>query len=796
MTLDKRHPDYIDLRSRIRENPKDFVVIVGAGMSRPCGLPTWTNLRGHLVDNARNRISEIPELERQGHKERLNRIAENTDLWRCFTELQGILSKEAYEEAIRERLTLKDKSSIPVTYELLWQLDVKGIMTYNIDTCAVDSYSKVHRSAVDTATAKETAKFSRFLIGPQQFVFQPHGHVSDPSTWVFTQAELGGLLASSTYTKFVQSLCQTKHLLIVGFDPDDFAFSYLLQKVVTEPGTIGSRHYLLLSRTDSGIVNTYGNQGFAVIPYRPSDPNSHPEIEETLRDFLKFLPEDDIPASVFTGGQTDLGSLPSDADLLTMPVHHVRELLNKAVASIIPPNTTPKTNDIDMLEKFYADHLRAIHMAWLIQPNSECDVVHGYKMVAGKGRGAFGQVYEAEKLDTGERAALKVLLQEVRSDSEYLNSFRRGVRSMKILTQKNVPKMVKFINAFEVPACVLMEFIDGPTLTEAKNWGLLDSLQQTLDVLVQIGDVVHTAHDLEERVLHRDLKPDNVILRDGYNKGDPIDVVVLDFDLSWHKGASDLSVVHGARAQGYAAPEQTATGMKAGVSTRHTAVDTFGYGMLAYFLFVGDDPRPNEQNFHKFKEHVRDSIRTRFSCNWRCLPSYLARTVEGCTRDKQQSRLPFTSAIEAFREAYRMTFSDQVSSSNPLVLEEMAVCLESDGSIDSHDFGREVHVHGIDPSKRIKLKLHNEGDTIVVHIELTKIRSEWDHRNVAKYLPTAKTKALSKLNVATLKNVDGTIGLSLLTVTAQWPLKTQVSRKEIEDVCARLLDARNAMDLG
>jgi serine/threonine protein kinase len=581
----------------------------------------------------------------------------------------------------------------------------------------------------------------------------------------------------------------------MGFDPTDFAFEYLLQNALKGRSSIGSKHYIMLPRTDPAFIIKFGEKGFAVIPYLPSD-ESHHEIEITLEKFLEFIPEDDIQASVFIGGTTDPSALPSDEDLVRMPVQDVRKLLNSAVAAIIPPNTTPQSDDIDKLEKFYREHLKAIHMAWLVQPDSDCNIVHGYKVVNFKGRGAFGQVYEVEQIDNHERAALKVLLPEVRFSRDYLNSFRRGVRSMRILTQRNVQKMVKFIDAYEVPACVLMEYIDGPTLTEAKEWGLLASLSQCLDVLTQIGEVVHNAHNLEERVLHRDLKPDNVILRDGFNLGDPLDVVVLDFDLSWHKGASELSVVHGARAQGYAAPEQTATGMKKGISTRHTAVDVFGYGMLAFFVFIGEDPRPNEQNFKDFEECLKEAIKNKFNPRWYSLPAFLSRTIVECTRDKQSDRISFASALEAFREAYKMTLSDMVAVSNPLILGEIAARVSPEGLIEKIDFGRHLNVRGLDPSKEIELKMESMHDNVVITVKLSKVLgTEGDPRaNVVKYFKTAKDKSMSKLR-GILTDVQGLITSDRLMVMGYLPIKESFSRNEITNICTILLDARTSLTL-
>lgn len=795
MGIDHKHPDYIHLRSLVRENPKDFVAIIGAGLSKPCGIPSWVELRDHLVMDALDRISGIPPNEQLGYEQRLERIMSNPDLWTCFSELNEILPRQAYEDCIKKHLVVNDKKSIPQSYELLWQLGIKGIVTYNIDTCAIDSYARLNRCAVDTATGKDVSRYSQFLSGLQQFVFQPHGHLQDPRTWVFTQKELAELLSINAYTGFMNSLCQTKHLLILGFNPKDFAFNYIIQKALSNLNPVGSKHFIFLPQTDPGTIKVYGEKGFAIVPYTPSDANMHHEIAEALRDFLAFTPVDDIPASVYIGQSQRYSNLPNDDSLISLPIDETRKYLNNAIAAIIPPNTQPQAADIDKLEKFYKDHLRAIYMAWLIEPQSQCNIIHGYKAIAAKGRGAFGQVYEVENNVTGERAALKVLLPEVRHNPEYLNSFRRGVRSMRILTERNVDKMVKIIDAFEVPACVFMEFIDGPTLTQASEYGFLTTLPKCLDVLVQIGEVVQNAHSLEERVLHRDLKPDNVMLRNVFYREDPLDVVVLDFDLSWHKGALDLSVVHGARAQGYAAPEQTATGMSPQISTRHTSVDVFGYGMLAFFILIGKDPRPNEQNFDGFVENIRKIIDSKFRCKWHCLPAYLSRTIEACTYDSQADRMSFASALESFRAAHKMALSDNIAAVNPLILQEMAAIIEPLGKIEMEDFDRSVKIICGDPSKVIMLIMKNERDKIIVGIKISKVRSEADHRNIEKYLDAAKNKSLSKLNVAIFKNLNGLIGQSRLDISADWPLKNEVSRVEIEDVCNKIIEARNAMTL-
>lgn len=793
MSFDKGHPNYESLRVSIRENPNDFIAVIGAGLSRPAGLPTWVELRNILIRDARNRISDYEELEKDGYVAALNRIEANADLWACFSELKTILTEPIYNNIIIDKLRLGGVSKVPETYELLWRLGIKGIVSFNIDTCAIDSYSRINGNVVDFALRHEFHKYSYFLSSPNKFVFYPHGIVTDPLSWVFTEAEKTRLLATRQYIDFMRNIFQGKHLLIIGFNPNDFAFKYLLQESIVNFQTTGSKHYILLPSLEISIIRDLSSKGIMAVTYKPSDPVLHTEIKEVLLDILEFRSTDDNSSTVYLGEKVQLSTLSTVPELLTLPIDVLRKKLNGAVISIIPPEKKPEEDDLVKLDKFYKDYLGAIHQAWLVEPGSPYDTIHGYRVKEAVGRGSFGQVYEAENIDTGHRAAVKILLPEVKNKRDYINSFRRGIRSMKILTSRAVKGMVKFEDAFEVPACVIMEFIDGPDLNKAKNSGILCSFSGCLQVLVDVGKIVKSAHDLEERVLHRDLKPSNIMLAGGWVKDERFEVIVLDFDLSWHKGALDVSVVHGARAQGYAAPEQTATGGKSGITTRHTAVDVFGYGMVAFFLFTGRDPRPNEQNFDNFTIDLENAIRKEFETTWVCLPKYLANLVSSCVEDVQSKRIGFSEAIEAFKVSLEMTTSNQVPSNHPLILLEIASRIDPDGKYDISDFGRKVNVKGIE-GKNIELELSKVSGSIAVCLKIIKIRSGMDARFVTKYLPTMKEKIISLLKKFKFDNIDGVVGTGRIDVSAIWLVPDKVSVEDLSRFSNTVLDARAELD--
>lgn len=163
------------------------------------------------------------------------------------------------------------------------------------------------------------------------------------------------------------------------------------------------------------------------------------------------------------------------------------------------------------------------------------------------------------------------------SDQNMLGGFRRGVRSMRILTDAGVRGIVPIIDAYELPPTIVMEHIEGITLDDAIKarpdlpWSI------KLSIATKIAQIVLSGHSLPKTVMHRDFEPSNIMIRNfEYTGMFTPDVAVLDFDMSWHKGSSEKDVVFETRDDfGYLAPEQTTT--MHGVSAVSTRVDPTGW---------------------------------------------------------------------------------------------------------------------------------------------------------------------------------------------------------------------------
>lgn len=134
----------------------------------------------------------------------------------------------------------------------------------------------------------------------------------------------------------------------------------------------------------------------------------------------------------------------------------------------------------------------------------------------------MGEVYLAEDTRLRRRVALKVLPESVVGDIRRLGRFQREAQAASALNHPNILTVHEFGEEKGVHFLV-SEFVKGRTLRELIEGDSIP-LSQAIDITIQIGSALQAAHDAG--IIHRDIKPDNVMLRDdGYVK-------VLDFGLA------------------------------------------------------------------------------------------------------------------------------------------------------------------------------------------------------------------------------------------------------------------------
>src|SRR5215813_1186624 len=144
-----------------------------------------------------------------------------------------------------------------------------------------------------------------------------------------------------------------------------------------------------------------------------------------------------------------------------------------------------------------------------------------YRIISKLGAGGMGEVYLAQDTSELERTiAIKLLPSEVATDPKRMQRFIQEAKTVSALNHPNVLTIYEF--GQEGPTrFIAMEYVEGMTLRQQLNSGRLN-LHEVLEIAMQVAAALNAAH--EAHVIHRDIKPDNIMVR----RRDGI-VKILDF---------------------------------------------------------------------------------------------------------------------------------------------------------------------------------------------------------------------------------------------------------------------------
>ncbi len=151
-----------------------------------------------------------------------------------------------------------------------------------------------------------------------------------------------------------------------------------------------------------------------------------------------------------------------------------------------------------------------------------------FRLEARLGEGGMGAVFRATDLKTGRNVAVKTLLPEATKDAALR---RRFEREAKILQKLEHPNFVRFVDSGvggSEPAYVAMELLDGSALSRVIGDEARLGPERALHITRHVLTGLQYAH--EQGVVHRDVKPDNVVLV--HEERDPEFAKVLDFGIA------------------------------------------------------------------------------------------------------------------------------------------------------------------------------------------------------------------------------------------------------------------------
>jgi len=259
------------------------------------------------------------------------------------------------------------------------------------------------------------------------------------------------------------------------------------------------------------------------------------------------------------------------------------------------PNEKALNHEVSLAERPVAE----------VSTNSErenSESVGPYEIIDRIGSGGMGIVYKVRHKGAGNILALKVLRQELASDPVNVKRFQQELKTTSGLTHPNIVPI--YDNGTTVGGCpyFVMEYLDGLTLEEIlREEGYLD-LDRFFSIFEQVCEALMHAH--EKRVIHRDLKPCNIMLSPA---GSGFELAkLLDFGIArvFQQASKDgvrltqLGEILGSPA--YMSPEQCLT------QKLDERSDVYSLGVVMYEALVGATPFRGDGAAQVIVGHLKD----------------------------------------------------------------------------------------------------------------------------------------------------------------------------------------------
>ncbi len=210
-------------------------------------------------------------------------------------------------------------------------------------------------------------------------------------------------------------------------------------------------------------------------------------------------------------------------------------------------------------------------------------VVGRYRIEAPIAVGGMGKVFRVKHLHLNKMFALKQMHANLSTDEKMRARFLQEARLASGLSHANIVSVVDFGQDPDFGAFMVMELVEGETLSRRLRNNDNFPLRMACEVILQIADALHYIH--KEGTVHGDIKPDNILLRRaGRSELRRWKVCLLDFGLARPQVSTDNDKDHAEGTPAYMAPE-----LICGEALAEPA-DIYSLGILAYQLVTGQTP--------------------------------------------------------------------------------------------------------------------------------------------------------------------------------------------------------------
>lgn len=218
------------------------------------------------------------------------------------------------------------------------------------------------------------------------------------------------------------------------------------------------------------------------------------------------------------------------------------------------------------------------------------------------GSGGMGRVFKVRDLTLDKLLAIKVLKQDLASDATALKRFEKEAEAAAALSHPNLISIYSHGTTSEGESYLVMDYLEGPSLAEIIEKNEKLGTERLLDIFIQICDGLAHAH--KAGVIHRDVKPTNIILTKSESGKDLVKIV--DFGIARVMDAS-VRETHDLTQTGevFGSPQYMSPEQCLGLLLREQS-DIYSLGCTLYETITGSPPFAGSNPIQLVVKHIND----------------------------------------------------------------------------------------------------------------------------------------------------------------------------------------------
>jgi len=227
-----------------------------------------------------------------------------------------------------------------------------------------------------------------------------------------------------------------------------------------------------------------------------------------------------------------------------------------------------------------------------------------YQLLGCVGEGGMGSVFKAQNRYTGSQFAIKVMRFEFARDPEAWRRFAFEAKAASLLKHPHICQVHDFGLSKNGMPYLVMDWIDGISLEEKVLKEKRLTSDEGIEIFQQVAAALAHAH--QHKVIHRDIKPHNIMISQDQSKN--LNVHIVDFGLAKaFQDENNSSQSHGLTQTGtivgspmYMSPEQ------ARATNIDKRTDIYSLGCVMYFAFTGDAPFAGASSMDIISKHLNE----------------------------------------------------------------------------------------------------------------------------------------------------------------------------------------------